>query len=68
MEEHAMNHSKKIKYSELIDRTMYHKWEEHSSHKFEKHLQELTLKKMEHKPMGLPQGIIKELDQMKESR
>lgn len=56
-----------LKFNSSLNRTVYHKWEEHSSQKFEKRLQELTLKKMEHKPRGLPQGIIKELGQMQES-
>ncbi len=66
-EKHTMDHFKKIKYSELFDRTVYAKWEEAGSKKFEERLQALTLKKMEHKPRQLDAKIIKELDAMQAS-
>jgi trimethylamine--corrinoid protein Co-methyltransferase len=63
-QKHTMDNFKKIKYSELFDRSIYAKWEESGSRKFEDRLQELTLKKMNHKPRLLSKEIIKELDTM----
>jgi len=67
MEEHTMNNFRKIKYSELFDRSVYDKWEQAGAKKFEARLQALTLKKMEHKPRPLPKEIIQELDKMQDS-
>ncbi len=64
-QEHTMDNFKRIKYSELFDRSIYAKWEEAGSKKFEERLQALTLKKMvEHQPRLLSKEIIKELDTM----
>ena len=67
MEKHTMNHFKKIKYSELFDRSVYPKWKEAGAKKFEERLQALTLKKIERQPRQLPKEIIKELDKMQAS-
>lgn len=65
--EHTMKNFKNIKYSELFDRSVHARWIEAGSKKFEERLQELTLKKMEHKPRPLDEKIIKELDKMQAS-
>jgi len=66
-QKHTMDNFKRIKYSELFDRSIYAKWEESGSKKFEDRLQEVTLRKMEHQPRLLSSEIIKELDTMQAS-
>jgi trimethylamine---corrinoid protein Co-methyltransferase len=63
-EQHTMNHFKEIKYSNLFERMVYDNWKKQGSKKLEQRLQELTLKKMEHRPEALTPEIIKELDSM----
>lgn len=66
-EQHTMDHFKSIKYSELFERQVYENWKNQGEKKMDRRLQELTLKKMEHRPGPLDPGVIRELDQMQES-
>ena len=63
-EPETLNNFRKIKYSDLFDRMGYDKWEKEGAKTFEQRLQELTLKKMKHRPQPLSKEIVKELDRM----
>ena len=63
-EKHTMDHFRKIRYSDLFERQVYDNWKKNGAKKLEQRLRELTLKKMEHRPESLPEGMIKELDRM----
>ena len=63
---HTFDYFKKIKYSDLFDRTVYDQWKADGGKSFEQRLQEITLKKMEHRPEPLPADIIKTLDEMQQ--
>jgi trimethylamine--corrinoid protein Co-methyltransferase len=64
---HTMQHFKKIKYSDLFERMMTDKYESTGAKRFEQRLQELTLKKLEHKPAPLAAETLKILDEMQSS-
>lgn len=66
-EKHTLNHFREIKYSELFDRSVYSQWMSAGGKKFEQRLQELTLKKMEHRARPLPAEVVRELDRMQAS-
>jgi trimethylamine--corrinoid protein Co-methyltransferase len=63
-EPETLNNFRKIKYSDLFDRMGYDKWKKDGAKTFEQRLQELTLKKMMHRPQPLSTEIVKELDRM----
>lgn len=63
-EQHTMDHFREIKYSDLFERQVYANWEKNGSQTLEQRLQQLTLKKMEHRPTPLSEKIITELDRM----
>lgn len=63
-EQHTMDHFRKIKYSDLFERQVYANWKNAGSKRLEQRLQELTLKKMAHRPAPLSDEIIQELDRM----
>ena len=63
---HTYDNFQKIRYSELFDRMVYEQWEAAGEKRFEQRLQDLTLKKMEHRPEPLPADIIKTLDEMQQ--
>jgi trimethylamine--corrinoid protein Co-methyltransferase len=61
---HTFTHFRKVRYSEIFDRTVHDVWANSGSKTFEQRLQEVTLKKMEHRPEPLDAEIIKTLDEM----
>ncbi len=61
---HTFNNFKKIRYSEIFDRAILDQWKASGSKTFEQRLQEVTLKKMEHRPEPLPKDTVKILDEM----
>ena len=61
---HTMQNFKKIKYSDIFDRTVIAQWEEAGSKRFEQRLQQSTLAKMKHRPAPLAAEQIRELDRM----
>jgi trimethylamine--corrinoid protein Co-methyltransferase len=63
-EVHTHKHFRKIKYSEIFERAVYDQWKRAGSKYFEQRLQEVTLKKMAHRPAPLAEDIIKTLDEM----
>jgi trimethylamine:corrinoid methyltransferase-like protein len=63
-ESNTFNNFKKIRYSEIFDRSILDQWEASGSQTFEQRLQAVTLKKMEHRPEPLPDDTIKILDEM----
>ena len=63
-EPHTYEHFKKIKYSEIFERMVYDEWKAVGGKTFEKRLQEVTLKKMTHRPEPLSDDITKTLDEM----
>jgi trimethylamine--corrinoid protein Co-methyltransferase len=64
---HTLDHFRKIKYSEIFDRMVQDQWKAAGAKTFEKRLQEVTLKKMAHRPEPLPEETIKALDEMQKS-
>jgi trimethylamine--corrinoid protein Co-methyltransferase len=66
-EEHTMRHFKKIRYSELFDRSILDDWKKNGEKHFEQRLQELTLEKMQHRPEPLADVVVQELDRMQAS-
>jgi trimethylamine---corrinoid protein Co-methyltransferase len=63
-EAHTLKHFRNIKYSDLFERMVYGRWEKTGAKRFEERLQEITLKKMAHRPEPLPDKMVKELDRM----
>ena len=63
-EQHTLKHYRKVKYSQLFDRSIMAKWESMGKKRLEDRLQELTLKLMGQRPDPLSSEIEKELDQM----
>ena len=63
-ESHTYEHFKKIKYYEIFERMVYDEWKAVGGKSFEKRFQEVTLKKMEHRPDPLSEDITKTLDEM----
>lgn len=61
---HTMEHFKKIKYSDIFDRMVYNQWKAAGARTFEQRLQELTLKKIAHRPKPLSEDTLKALDEM----
>ena len=61
---HTMQNFKKMKYSDIFDRTVIAQWEEAGSKRFEQRLQQSTLAKMKHRPAPLAAEQIRELDRM----
>ena len=61
---HTLKHFRSIKYSEIFERMVYDQWASAGSKTFEKRLQEVTLKKMEHRPQPLAEETTKALDEM----
>ena len=61
---HTMQNFKKIKYSDIFDRTVMAQWEAAGSKRFEQRLQQSTLAKMTHRPAPLAAEQIRELDRM----
>jgi trimethylamine--corrinoid protein Co-methyltransferase len=61
---HTMQNFKKIKYSDIFDRTVMAQWEAAGSKRFEQRLQQSTLAKMRHSPAPLAAEQIRELDRM----
>jgi trimethylamine--corrinoid protein Co-methyltransferase len=66
-EEHTMKHFRKVKYSDLFDRSIYESWQTAGGKKFDQRLQELTLAKMQYRPEPLADEVVKELDRMQAS-
>jgi len=66
-ESHTMEHFKKIRYSELFDRSIYAEWEKAGSKRFEQRLQEMTLEAMQRRPKPLDEDVVRELDRMQAS-
>ncbi|MGA9476134.1 MAG: trimethylamine methyltransferase family protein [Desulfobacterales bacterium] len=64
---HTLDHFKKIKYSEIFERMVQDQWKAAGAKTFEQRLQEVTLKKMAHRPEPLPKETIKALDEMQKS-
>ena len=64
---HTLKNFKKIKYSEIFERMVYDQWKNAGAKSFEQRLQEVTLKKMAHRPEPLPADTIKTLDEMQAS-
>jgi trimethylamine--corrinoid protein Co-methyltransferase len=64
---HTLKNFKKIKYSEIFERMVYDQWKNAGAKTFEQRLQEVTLKKMAHRPEPLPADTIKTLDEMQAS-
>jgi trimethylamine--corrinoid protein Co-methyltransferase len=63
-EAHTMQHFRKVRYSNLFERTTFDQWNQAGGKKFEQRLQELTLEKMNHRPQPLSEEVIRELDRM----
>jgi trimethylamine--corrinoid protein Co-methyltransferase len=61
---HTMRNFKKMKYSDIFDRTVMAQWEAAGSKRFEQRLQQSTLAKMTHRPAPLASEQIRELDRM----
>jgi trimethylamine---corrinoid protein Co-methyltransferase len=61
---HTLNHFRKIKYSEIFERMVHDQWKAAGAKTFGQRLQEVTLKKMAHRPEPLPEDTIKALDEM----
>lgn len=64
---HTLDHFRKIKYSEIFERMVQDQWKAAGAKTFEQRLQEVTLKKMAHRPEPLPEETIKALDEMQKS-
>ncbi|MGA8240204.1 MAG: trimethylamine methyltransferase family protein [Desulfobacterales bacterium] len=64
---HTLDHFRKIKYSEIFERMVQDQWKAAGAKTFEQRLQEVTLKKMAHRPEPLPKETIKALDEMQKS-
>ena len=63
-EEHTLENFRDIWYSDLFDRSIYNKWREGGSKRFNDRLREKTLKAMKHQTDLLAPEIIEELDKM----
>ncbi|MFO7713712.1 trimethylamine methyltransferase family protein [Desulfosarcina sp.] len=63
---HTLKNFKKIKYSEIFERMVYDQWRSAGARTFEQRLQEVTLKKMAHRPEPLPEETLKTLDDMQQ--
>ena len=63
-DDHTMAHFRKIKYSEIFERMVHDQWKSAGAKTFEQRLQEVTLKKMAHRPDPLPEETIQALDEM----
>ena len=63
---HTMAHFKDVKYSEIFERMVNEQWKTAGAKTFEQRLQDVTLKKMAHRPEPLDADIIKTLDKMQE--
>ena len=59
-----MKHFRKVRYSQLFDRSVYDQWKDSGGQRFEERLRELTREAMEHQPAPLATDITKELDRM----
>ncbi len=64
---HTMDHFKNVKYSEIFERMVNEKWKAAGARTFEQRLQDVTLKKMAHRPKPLHEDTIKTVDEMQES-
>ncbi|MGA8283024.1 MAG: trimethylamine methyltransferase family protein [Desulfobacterales bacterium] len=64
---HTLDHFRKIKYSEIFERMVQDQWKAAGAKTFEQRLQEVTLKKMAHRPEPLSEETIKALDEMQKS-
>lgn len=63
-EQHTMTYFKEIWYSRLFDRTTTASWRAKGSKEFNERLREHTLKILEHKPLSLPEHVLKEIENM----
>jgi trimethylamine--corrinoid protein Co-methyltransferase len=63
-ENHTMKHFRKVRYSQLFDRSVYDQWKEAGGKRFEERLRELTRVAMDHKPAPLTSDVTRELDRM----
>ena len=63
-EDHTMNHFRKVRYTKLIDRSVYDQWKEAGGKRFGDRLREITKETMDHQPAPLSSDIIQELDRM----
>ena len=63
-DQHTLENFKKIRYSELFDRSIYDQWQSSGSQRFEDRLRDMTKKAMAHEPAPLPENVIKEIDIM----
>jgi trimethylamine---corrinoid protein Co-methyltransferase len=61
---HTLKHFRAIKYSEIFERMVNDQWKAAGSRTFEQRLQDVTLKKMGHRPLPLPEETILALDEM----
>ncbi len=64
---HTMEHFKEIKYSEILDRSVFAQWEAAGAKTFEQRLQASTLEKMTHHPEPISEDTVKTLDEMQKS-
>ena len=64
LEPHTMQNFRQVHYPELFDRTMMESWKSKGGKIFDDRLREKTLADLEHIPAPLPDGVIKELDEM----
>ena len=65
--QHTWDHFRKVRYSDLCDRTIYDQWVEAGQKTFDVRLREMTLEKMKHRPAPLAGEVIRELDRMQAS-
>ena len=63
-DQHTLDNFKKIRYSELFDRSIYDQWQSSGGQRFEDRLRDMTKKAMAHEPAPLPEKVIKEIDIM----
>jgi trimethylamine:corrinoid methyltransferase-like protein len=64
---HTFEHFQEIKYSEIFERMVYDQWATDGARTFEQRLQDITLKKMAHRPEPLSEDTIQTLDEMQAS-
>jgi trimethylamine--corrinoid protein Co-methyltransferase len=63
-DQHTLDNFRKIRYSELFDRSIFDQWQSTGSQRFEDRLRDMTEKAMAHEPTPLPDNVIKEIDAM----
>jgi trimethylamine--corrinoid protein Co-methyltransferase len=66
MEEHTLQHFRKIWYSKLFDRSTLDEWRARGKTEFHERLNHQTRRLMQHEPVLLPPEIDREIDRMAE--